>query len=136
MSDDDHSISQQIVELLRTANAESYTGPDHRRSAGRRATDGLFRIGDCALVALPKLPFDGSAANDPIYNQERRAASLFFVRFSAKLNAKIAAFYSKPLILCQIAFTALLRAKLLIVFSFFPLFPASSQCQINCSPTT
>ena len=106
-----------------------------RRNSGRRATDGLFRIVDCVLVALPKLPFDGSAANDPIYNQERHAAFLFFVRFSAKLTAKTVAFCSIPFVLCQIAFTAFLRVKFLIVFSFFPLFPTSSQCQINCSPT-
>ena len=129
MDDEYEDVAGDFVCLLNELK------PDIRRSAGRRATDGLFRIGDCVLVALPKLPFDGSVANDPIYHQERRAPSLFFVCFGAKLNAKIAAFYSKPFILCQIAFTRLLRINLLIVFSFFPLFPASSQCQINCSPT-
>lgn len=106
-----------------------------RRNAGRRATDSLFRVGNCVLTALLERQIDAVAANDPIYNQERRAASLFFVCFSAKSITKMTAFCSEPFVLCQKMFTRLLRVKLLIVFSFFPLFPTSSQYQINRTPT-
>jgi len=106
--------------------------PDARRRAGRRATDGVFRIGDCLLVALPKLPFDGSVANDPIYS----VAFLFFLSFSAKSIAKATAFCLKPVDLCQIAFTHLLRVNFLILFSFFPFSPVSSPVPNQLHPSS